>query len=91
MRAGELLHHDRHVRQVAWHLELVVEAEDRLRRDGRAQRRDVAAALATLQAIDARPFADIVAVGGTGIEKVLLETRHERRLRMILFPVRIGG
>src|SRR5262249_26068520 len=44
-----------------------------------------------LQAIDARPFADIVAVGATAIEKVLLETRHERRPRIILFPVRIGG
>jgi hypothetical protein len=72
-------------------LELVVEGEDRLGRDGRAQRGDVAAALAALQAIDARPFADIVAVGGTAIEKILLEARHERRLRIVFFAVRIAG
>jgi hypothetical protein len=49
------------------------------------------AALAALQAIDARPFADIVAVGGTAIEKILLEARHERRLRIVFFAVRIAG
>jgi hypothetical protein len=91
VRAGKLLRHDRHVRQVARDLQFVVEAEDRLRRDGRAQRRDVAAATAALQPIDARPFADVVAVGGPAIEKVLLEARHQWRLDAVLFPVRIGG
>ena len=85
VRAGELLHHDRHVRPVARHLQRVVEGKDRLRRHSRAQRRDIAAALAALEAIDARPFADIVAVGGPAIEQILLEPRHERRLRMLSF------
>src|SRR5258707_15305151 len=56
-----------------------------------SQRCDVAAALAALQAIDARPFADIVAVGTTAIEKVLLDARHERRLHTVLFSIRVGG
>src|SRR5262249_37687405 len=47
--------------------------------------------LAALQAIDAGPFADIVAIGGTAIEKVLLDARHERRLRTVLFPIRVRG
>src|SRR5262249_5196489 len=51
----------------------------------------VVAGLVALQAIDARPFADVVAVGGTAIEKILLEARHERRLRIVFFAVRIAG
>src|SRR5207253_9973799 len=35
MRAGEFLHHDRHVCHVARHLQLVVEGQNGLRRDGR--------------------------------------------------------
>jgi len=47
--------------------------------------------LAALQAIYAGPFADVVAVGRTAIEKVLLDARHERRLRTVLFPIRVRG
>jgi hypothetical protein len=50
-----------------------------------------AATAARSAAIDARPFADVVAVGGTAIEKILLEARHERRLRIVFFAVRIAG
>src|SRR5215813_13041268 len=49
------------------------------------------AALAALQAIDARPFADVVGVGRTAIEKIFFQARHERRLHAVLFPVRVGG
>ena len=63
VRAGQLLHHDRHVGEVARHLQRVLEGQDRLRRHRRAQRRDIAAARAALEPVDAGPFADVVAVG----------------------------
>src|SRR5262249_25275054 len=60
-------------------------------RDCGPQRRDVATALAALEAVDARPFADVVAVGGAAIEQVLLEPPHEGcRDRVLLLAVRMG-
>jgi hypothetical protein len=88
--AGELLHHDRHVGEITRHLELLVEAQDRLCRDRRAQSRDIASAPAAFQPIDACPFTHVVAVGRTAVEKVLLEARHEGRLRIVPFAVGIG-
>ena len=90
MRAGQFLHHDRNVGEIARHLQRFIEGNDRLRRHRSAQRRDIAAARAFLQPVDAGPFADIVAVGRTAIEHLLLQPRHDRTLDAVLLAVRIA-
>ena len=90
VRAGELLHDHGNVGQVARGLQFFVESQDRLRSDRGAQRRDVAAALAAFQAVDARPLADVVAVGRAALEKPFLEPVENRLLRAVLLAIRVA-
>jgi len=90
MRAGQLLHQHRHVGEVARHLQLLLEGEDRLRRDRGAQGRDLAGPRAALQPVDARPFADIVGIGLGRIEQRLLQPRHHRLLGAVALAIGIG-
>ena len=90
MRAGEFLHHDRHVRHVARRLQPLVERDDRLRRHRGAQRRELAAALAALQPVDARPLADVVAVGGAAFEHFFLEPLENRLLDAVALTVGVS-
>jgi len=80
----------RYVGEVTWYLQRLVEREDGLCRHGRAQRRDVAAASAALQPIDARPFADVVTVRGSALEHLLFEPRHDGTFRAVVVAVGVG-
>ena len=91
MRAGELLNHNRHVGEVARDLQRFIERQDGLRRHSGTQGRDVAGARAAFQPVDARPFADVVAVRGPGLEHLLFESRHDRTFRFVLLAIGIGG
>src|SRR5215213_3229543 len=91
MRARQLLHHNGYISEITRHLQRFIEAQDRLRSYRRAQGRNVAAARTALQSVDARPLADVVAVGCAAIEKLLLEPRHDRAGGGILLPVGMGG
>jgi len=82
---------NRHVGHVARRLQLLVERDNRLRRDRRAQRRQLAAALAALQAIDARPLAHVVAVGGAAFEHLFLQPLENRLLDAVALAVRVRG
>ena len=75
------------VGQIARGLQPLVERQDRLRGNRRAQRGDVPAAHAALQAIDARPFADVVAVRGAAVEHMLLQAAHDGLADGILLAV----
>src|SRR5262249_57960532 len=55
-----------------------------------ARRRYVAAALATLEPVDACPLAHIIRVSRATIELALLEARHESGLRVVPLAVRVG-
>ena len=92
VRAGQFLHHDRNVGEVARHL------QRRRRRSGspappppRAAPAMLPPRAAALEPVDARPFADVVAVGRAAIEQLLLEPRHDRLADRVLLAVRVGG
>src|SRR6185503_1606901 len=78
-----------HAGKITWDLQRFVEGQDGLRGDRSAQRGDVAGARSALEPVDARPFADVIAVGRPGLEQVLLQPRHDRAFRVILLAVRI--
>ena len=88
--AGQLLNYDRNVEHVARRLQLVIEGQDGLRCDRCAQGRNLAAALAALQPVDARPLADVVAVGRAALEKPFLEPVENRLLRAVLLAIRVA-
>src|SRR5262249_61415408 len=71
MRASEFLYHDRNVEHVARRLQLVIEGQDRLRCDGCTQRRNLAATVATLQPVDARPLAERCSCRPSRTQRVL--------------------
>ena len=63
MRARQFLNDDRNIEHIAWRLQLVIECQDGLCRDRRAQRRHLAVTLAALQPVDAGPLAYVIGIG----------------------------
>jgi hypothetical protein len=72
MRASELDDGYPDACQAARRLQTIIAAQDGLRNHCRTERRDASAAPAAFETVDARPFADIVAVSRAALEKLLL-------------------
>src|SRR5213593_1599920 len=90
VRTGPLLNHDRNVVHVARSLQPVIKGQDGLRRNSRAQSCHLAAARATLQAVNACPLANVVAVCRAALEKLFFEPAENRLSGDIPFAVRVA-